>query len=239
MHSANTIQGPTGSRSLYRTIDLVTVATLGVAFGIVFWGWGKLYEPVSNLAVFAFPPSSGLLGGPWLIAGVVGGLVIRRPGAAFATEFLAATVSALIVGGTQWGFGVFASGLFQGIGAELVFLAFAYRRFGVAVAALAGVLAAVLEALYEWQVYYADWNLGYRLAHLVFFAISGSVVAGIGGWLLVRALARTGVLDAFAPGREAADRALTQEPAHHAEASAQTDRPLAGHSPEREGSDRV
>jgi energy-coupling factor transport system permease protein len=227
MSSANTVQPDLAPRSRYRTIDLVTVATLGVAFGVIFWGWGKLYEPVSNLAIFSFPPSAGLLAGPWLIAGVVGGLIVRRPGAAFATEFLAATVSALIVGGTQWGFGVFASGLFQGIGAELVFLAFWYRRFGVAAAALAGVLAAVFEAVYEWQVYYADWNLGYRLAHLGFFVLSGAVVAGVGGWLLVRALARTGVLDAFAPGREAADRFVSDEPADH---------PVPGH--DRRNTDR-
>ena len=80
----------------YRTIDLVTITTLAVAFGVIFWGWGKLYEPLSGLAVFSYPPSSGLLAGPWLIAGVVGGLIVRKPGAAFATEFLAAAVSMLV-----------------------------------------------------------------------------------------------------------------------------------------------
>lgn len=188
----------------YRTIDLVTITTLGVAFGVIFWGWGKLYEPISSLGVFAFPPSAGLLGGVWLTAGVVGGLIVRKPGAAFATEFVAATVSVFIIGGTQWGFSVFASGFWEGLGAELIFLAFFYRRFGVIVAALAGALAAAFEAVYEWTSYYADWNLGYRLAHLGFFVVSGVVVAGLGGWLLTRALARAGVLDAFGPGREQA-----------------------------------
>lgn len=186
----------------YRTVDLVTLTTLGVAFGVVFWGWGKLYEPISALAVFSFPPSSALLAGPWLLAGVVGGLIIRRPGAAFATEFIAAAVSTIVVGGTQWGFSVFASGFFQGLGAELIVLLFLYRRFTLPVAALMGALAGVAEALYEWSAYYADWDLGYRLAYLGFFALSGAVVAGAGGWLLVRALARAGVLDAFGPGRE-------------------------------------
>ncbi|MGO8241936.1 ECF transporter S component, partial [Rhizobium ruizarguesonis] len=77
----------------YRTIDLVTIATLGVAFGVVFWAWDKAYEPVSGLAVFAYPPSTALIGGVWLTAGVVGGLSVRRPGAAFATEFIAAAVA--------------------------------------------------------------------------------------------------------------------------------------------------
>lgn len=186
----------------YRTIDLVTIATLGVAFGVVFWAWGKLYEPISNLALFAFPPSSAFLGGVWLLAGVVGGLIVRKPGAAFATEFIAAAVSAIIVGGTQWGFGVFASGLFQGLGAELIFLLFFYRRFGIGVAALAGATSAAFESVYEWISYYADWDFGYKLAHLGFFVASGVLVAGIGGWVLTRALAKAGVLDSFAAGRE-------------------------------------
>ncbi|HWV27187.1 MAG TPA: ECF transporter S component [Aeromicrobium sp.] len=186
----------------YRTIDIVTVATLGVAFGVVFWGWGKLYEPISGLAVFSFPPSSALLAGPWLIAGVVGGLIVRKPGAALATEVIAASVSALVPGGTQWGSSVLLSGLLQGLGAELILAVFLYRRFGVVVAALAGALAGVFEAFYEWGAYYADWDLGYKLAHLGFLTLSGLVVAGVGGFLLVRALARAGVLDPFGPGRE-------------------------------------
>lgn len=192
------------TRSLvrYRTIDLVTITTLGVAFGLVYWAWGKLYEPISALAVFSYPPSSGLLGGVWLIAGVVGGLVVRKPGAALATELIAAAVSLLVVGGTQWGFSTLASGFFQGLGAELVLALLLYRRFGVAVAAGAGALAGAFESFYEWTSYYADWDLPYKLAHLGFFGLSGAVVAGVGGWLLVQGLARAGVLDAFGPGRE-------------------------------------
>jgi energy-coupling factor transport system substrate-specific component len=200
MSSATTSKS--GFNVRYRTIDLVTITTLGVAFGVIFWGWGKLYEPLSALAVFSYPPSSGLLAGPWLIAGVVGGLIIRKPGAAFATEFVAAAVSTFIVGGTQWGFSVFASGFWQGLGAELIFLLFFYRRFGLVVAALAGAVAAAFESVYEWNSYWTDWEMGYKLAYMGFFAISGIVIAGLGGWALTRALARAGVLDAFGPGRE-------------------------------------
>lgn len=188
----------------YRTIDLVTVATLGVAFGVVFWGWGKLYEPVGTLLGLSFPPSAGLLGGPWLIAGVVGGLIIRRPGAALATELVAASVEMLVPGGTQWGLSVLASGFWQGLGVEVILAIFLYKRFGVIVAVLAGALAGAFESVYEWQSYYPDWDFPYRLAHLGFFALSGAVIAGLGGWALTRGLARAGVLDSFGPGREAA-----------------------------------
>ena len=43
----------------------------------------------------AFPPSSGLVAGMWLFPAVLGGLLIRKPGAALFTEMVAAAVSAL------------------------------------------------------------------------------------------------------------------------------------------------
>ena len=187
----------------YRTIDLVTIATLGVAFGVIFWGWDKVYEPVSTAITAIHPTSVGLVGGIWLIAGVVGGLVVRKPGAALATELIAASMELILPGGNQWGFSALTSGLIQGLGTEAVFAVFVYRRFSVAVAALAGIVAAAAESVYEWGAYWTDWGFGYKLAYLGFFAISGAVIAGILGTVLVKALARAGVLDAFGAGREA------------------------------------
>ena len=56
----------------YRTVDVVAIATLGVAFGVVFWGWGKLYAAPQVAGVLVWPPTAGLWGGGWLIAGIVG-----------------------------------------------------------------------------------------------------------------------------------------------------------------------
>ncbi len=191
----------------YRTIDLVTIATLAVALGVTFWAWGKAYAGLSGLAVFSYPPSVGLLGGPWLMAGIIGGLIIRRPGAALATEVAAAAVSGLVPGGTEWGMSVLVSGFWQGLGAELVLAVFLYRRFSLPVAVIAGAMAGAVESVYEWFAYYEGvFSTSDRLAHLGFFALSGAVVAGGGGWLLTRALARAGVLDAFGPGRDVHER---------------------------------
>lgn len=191
----------------YRTIDLVTIATLAVALGVTFWAWGKAYAGLSGLAVFSYPPSVGLLGGPWLMAGIVGGLIIRRPGAALVTEIAAAAVSGLVPGGTEWGMSVLISGFWQGLGAELILAVFLYRRFSLPIAALAGAVAGAIESVYEWFAYYEGvFSTSDRLAHLGFFALSGAAIAGGGGWLLTRALARAGVLDAFGPGRDVHDR---------------------------------
>lgn len=207
MSSATTSRTTAREAVRYRTIDLVTIATLAVALGVTFWAWGKAYAGLSGLAVFSYPPSVGLLGGPWLMAGVIGGLIIRRPGAALACEIAASAVSALVPGGTEWGMSVLVSGFWQGLGAELVLAVFLYRRFSLPVAALAGAVAGAFESVYEWFAYYEGvFSASDRLAHLGFFALSGAVVAGGGGWLLTRALARAGVLDAFGPGRDLHER---------------------------------
>ncbi len=195
---------PGGRRLRWRTIDIVTAPILGVALGLVYWGWDQLNNVITLVAAFAFPPLGGILGGGWLIAAVVGGMIIRRPGAALLVELVAAFIEMAL--GNQWGFSTMISGLIQGAGAELIFAVFAYRRFGMPPAMLAGTLAAVLESLYEWFSYYPDWHLGFKIIYLVLFAVSGALLAGLCGWLLVRGLAATGVLDAFGPGRERHER---------------------------------
>ncbi len=192
-----------GGRLSYRIVDIVTVAMLGVAVGVAFWGWDQLYA-VLSAATNVFPPSSGLLAGPWLLGGIVGGLVVRKPGAALLCELIAANVEYIL--GNQWGGGVLVSGILQGLGVEIVLAVFLYKRFGIVVVALAGALAGSLESVYEWYAYYPDWDFGYRLVYLVLFAVSGAIVAGVGGWALVRSLAATGALDAFPAGREHHER---------------------------------
>ncbi len=191
----------TAPLSGWRTVDLLTVAFLGVVIGVGFWAWGLGYEAPSKLLTGVFPPLAGLLAGPWLLAGVVGALVVRRPGAALFCEVLAAVVEMLV--GSQWGIATLLSGVLQGLGVEIAFALLAWRAFGPWAAALAGACAAPLEVFYEWQVYWTDWSWLWKLAYLPLVMLSGAVVAGLGGWLLTRALAAAGALSAFPPGQEA------------------------------------
>jgi energy-coupling factor transport system permease protein len=184
----------------WRTVDILTIAFLGVALGIAMWGWGILYNGPLTALGFTFRPAMGLFVGMWFIAGVVGGLVVRRPGAALACETVAALVS--MIPGTEWGATVLIAGLLQGLGAELGFAIFRYRSWGVVAAVTAGALSAPLEWVYEIFTWFADWSLQWQLVYLVMMVISGAVIAGLGGFALVRALAGAGALDAFPPGQE-------------------------------------
>ncbi len=189
------------SRSLkWRVIDIVTAAVLAVACGLIFWLWNLVgYAGFTALNIFT-PGFGGLVAGMWFLGGVLGGLVIRKPGAALFVELVAAIVSALL--GSQWGVETLYSGIAQGLGAELVFAAFAYRRFTLPVAALAGIGSAIGAFLLE---LFTSANLAktleFNLIYLSCLAVSGAVLAGILGHILVKALAQTGALDRFAAGR--------------------------------------
>jgi len=185
----------------WRGVDLITAAMLAVAFGVVFWGFDTFIYPFLSAATAGFPPLGELMLGVWLVPAVVGALVIRRPGAAIFTELVAANVELFL--GNKWGAAVLLSGVLQGLGVELAMALFRHRRFGVVVAVLGGVLAAVFEIVfYEWQSYVAEYSSAWKAIYLGCGMLSGAVIAGVGGWLLVRALARTGALNAFPPGQE-------------------------------------
>jgi energy-coupling factor transport system substrate-specific component len=184
----------------WRTVDLLTVAFLGAAFGIAYWGWGLAYQAPATALGNLFAPLQGVTGAPWLMAGVVGGLVVRRPGAALVCEVIAALVEMLP--GSQWGVTALISGVLQGLGAEIAFLILGYGAFGIGAALLAGALSAPLEAVYEWFVYWTDWGMAYKLIYAVILTIAGAVIAGGLGWVLTTALAKAGALNAFPPGQE-------------------------------------
>jgi len=206
--SARSTVRPSGRLLAWRGVDLITAAMLAVAFGVVFWGFDTLVYPLISTATAGFPPAGELSLGVWLVPAVVGGLVVRRPGAALFTELVAANVELFL--GNKWGVAVLLSGVLQGLGVELVLAAVRWRRFGPVVAALGGALAAVLEIVgYEWWSYVPDYSPTWKVLYLLFGVVSGALVAGLGGWALVRALARSGALNAFPPGQEVREHHLS------------------------------
>ena len=182
----------------WRTVDIVVAAAIAIAFGVVIWGWNQLWAAATP-AFVAIPAAQNILYGMWLLPAVLGGLIIRKPGAALFTELVAAAVSAIL--GSQWGLDALFSGLVQGIGAEVVFFAVRYRIWTIPVVVAASVASALTAWVHDVALYYLDIGLGPQLAILAFMAVSAIVIAAIGSWLLMRSLAQTGVLAQFPAGR--------------------------------------
>lgn len=187
-------------RRAWRTIDFVTVAILAAALGVAFWGYDVFVYPLVSTAVAFYPPIGELQLGVWMVPAVLGMLLVRKPGAALLAELIAANVEILL--GNSWGVTVFISGVAQALGIELIFAFTRYQKFSVKWAAIGAAISAGFEVLYEFYAWVPDFSLPNKLVYLVCGLISGAVIAGFGGFGLVKALAATGTLNAFAVGRE-------------------------------------
>lgn len=190
---------PTTDQPGWRTVDIVVGAVVAVAFGVVFLAWNAVNTFTDP--IFAFlRPLQAILYGVWLLPGVLVGLIVRRPGAALLGGFLSAAVSVLL--GSPYGADALLSGAIQGGAAELGFAIGLYRSWNMPTAMLAGGLAGVAATIHDIIAYYRDTGVDFWLVYGAAATVSGVVVAGIGSWLLLRALVRSGVLADFAAGRE-------------------------------------
>lgn len=188
----------------WRVVDMVTTAILGVACGLLFLIWNQVGGLGYDVLDAVTPGFGGLITGIWLIGGPIGGLIVRKPGAAILVEVIAASVSAAL--GSQWGISTLYSGLAQGLGAEIIFALFVYRRFSLTVAALSGAGAGVGAWILEFLAFgNMAKTFGFNITYFITLLISGAI-AGLLAWLLVRGLAQTGALDRFAAGREVRTR---------------------------------
>ncbi|WP_017616232.1 ECF transporter S component [Nocardiopsis salina] len=182
----------------WRTVDLVVAAVIGVTMGVVFWVWGLLWAATGPLFA-VFPPAQALFYGVWMLAGVLGGLVIRKPGATVMTSVAAAAVSMML--GAQGGVTVVFMGLGQGLLPELVFLALRYRYWNMGAAILAGAAAGLTPAVRDALVDHVTWQLSHNLIYGGLVLFSAALVGGVGARLLTTALARAGALTPFASAR--------------------------------------
>ncbi len=203
--STSTAKVPWRERARWRVVDIIVAAVLAVASGVIFWGWDQAWTPLSTPLEAVIPGLSGILGGVWLIAGVLVGLIVRKPGAALFAEIVAATVEALLPG-NHWGAVDLFYGLIQGLGAEIVVAAFLYSSSRVWVAILAGAGAGVGLAILDLLLYYPGSTTTFVVIYFAASVVSGAIIAGLGSWLLIRALVPTGALRRFAVGRS--NRAL-------------------------------
>jgi energy-coupling factor transport system substrate-specific component len=179
----------------WRTRDIVVAAVIGVAFGVVFWVWGILWEgPFAVLNAVA-PPLRDLVYAVWLIPAVLAPLVIRKPGAALFAEMVAAGVSALL--GSLWGVDTLLSGFVQGAAAELVFAFTLYRIWTFPVLAVAAVASAAAAWIHDWVVYYSAFDPLVQIVRGVAMAVSAIVIVAGGSVALHRALRQAGVLEGF------------------------------------------
>jgi energy-coupling factor transport system substrate-specific component len=180
--------------STWRTRDIVVAAVIGVVFGVVFIVWQGVWGAFEFLNG-VFPVLQDWVYGLWFLPAILAGVVIRKPGAAFLAEMVAAALSALL--GNAWGPDALISGFVQGAAAEVVFAAFRYQDWSLPVLALAAIASAAAAWAHDWVLYYTDVTVPLQMARLVLMAASAVLFAAWGAQALRRELSRAGVLEGF------------------------------------------
>ncbi|WP_341359891.1 ECF transporter S component [Georgenia sp. M64] len=180
--------------------DLVLMVVLGVVFGFVYWALVQAWNGLSILMGPAGDLAQHVLLGGWLLVAPIAIAIIRRPGAGIAAEILASVVEVVFLGSPVGPMLVVAAAI-QGIGSELPFALTRYKRYTWGVFALSGLLGAGLVFFYS--AFRAGWyGQDIFALRLVVQCLSGIVLGGLLAKVVVDALARTGVVDNFAIGRE-------------------------------------
>jgi len=194
-----------GRRAAWELKDLLLMVVLGVVFGFVYWA---LVQAWNGLAVLMGPAgdlAQHVLFGGWLLVAPIVVAIVRRPLAGMLAEVLASVVEVVFLGSPVGPTLMIAAAL-QGLGSELPFLATRYRRFGWTVFAVSGLLGAGLVFFYS--AFRGGWyGQDVLVLRLVLQLVSGVVLGGLLAKVVVDRLARTGVVDNFAIGREAVARA--------------------------------
>ncbi len=171
--------------------EIVVVAALGAVFGVVYLAIVQLWLMVQGMIG---PISLDIFFGLWCVASVVAAYIVRKPGAAFFAEVVAAVAE--VATGNPAGLILLLTGVVQGAGAELPFAATRWKRYDLAVLLASGASAAVFSFVYTWiRFSYGALSPTLLVTMFVIRIVSGMILAGWLGRAIARSLQRTGSLD--------------------------------------------
>ena len=192
---------PAADERTWRTQDYVLLAVLAVVFGAIYWAWLGPYLGIETiLAGVSAQFGQELLFGLWFVSGLLGGYIIRRPGAAFLSETLAAFAEVLL--GAPAGPVLIVTGFMQALGPELTFAATGYRRWSWGTMAVAGAAAGIIALPWNWlRLGYFALDPGVMLGLFITRVVAGTL-AGLAAKAIGDLVAATGSLNYFALGRE-------------------------------------
>jgi energy-coupling factor transport system substrate-specific component len=194
--SSSTHASPRFSWSLK---DLVLLVVLGVVFGFLYWVFVQAWTGLSILMGPAGDLAQHFLLGAWLLVAPIAVAIIQRPFTGVAAEVLASVIEVVFLGSAV-GPLLFVVAAIQGAGSEIPFAITRYRSYGWLTYAVSGLLGSGLV------FFFSAFRFGWYGQDLFFIRLgiqllSGLVLGGLLAKVIVDALAKTGVVDNFAIGR--------------------------------------
>lgn len=177
----------------WSTRDLLVMAAISIVMGLVLVGVNYL-----GAALLAISPVlASVLAGLYFVPGIMVMLIVRRPGANILTRII---VNLAMLPFTPFGWGpLLLEPVLFGGSAELPFLIMRYKDYRMRVAMIAGAAAALMSFLMMLAFgLLSGLSAGLTIVTLASFLASGVLFGGILSTLLVRAIAKSGVLNSFA-----------------------------------------
>lgn len=173
--------------------EIVLTAVVAVSLGVAFWGWTFVYElakPLLKVYGMAY-----LTAGFWIFASVFLPQIVRKPGIALIASIIAAFVESLL---THWGLMSVVWGIVQGLGAEIIFMSFGYKRWNLSVLILAAMLSTFFSYSLDFVLYdYKNMSASVNAVQLISFLISSAFLAGYLSEVVSKRLVKLGLLDQF------------------------------------------
>lgn len=186
--------------------EVILMAVLGTIFaavylGVFYLGLGlQTALTPAGLAPFGFE----VIYGVWFMAATIAAYIIRKPGAALITEVMAAVIELLM--GNAGGATLLITGFIQGLGCELGFALFRYKKFNLLSMSISGILAASFIFIYE--LFFLQYYLlspALLVTQLLVRYASAFIFSGLISKISCDGLARTGVLKNYSIGKGQAE----------------------------------
>ncbi len=178
----------------YSTRDIVIIAVIAAIAGVVNTGTGNVWYLANSSRG---PMGGALLQGAFMWAYILVVWLVRKPGAALILGIIETAVEVLL--GNASGIGTIGWGVSQGLGVEIVMALTMYGHYDILTAICAGAASSQLGTV--WTAMLFGWDPAF--ASDVWLAvpvnlISGAILSGVIGFLLARAIGRTGLVRAAA-----------------------------------------
>ncbi|MCQ6268108.1 ECF transporter S component [Fictibacillus sp. WQ 8-8] len=175
------------------TVDIVLMAILAIVNGVAMTYLAMLNQLLTALGG---PILTSITLGLYSISGVLAAYIIRKPGAAFFTLTLSGVVQ--IISGNPNGLIAITPAMTDGLGVELAFMMFRYKKWNWTSTALSGLFAVPIWFIIAsfWFGYY-KWGMGVLLVAFVIRCLSGVVLAGWLSKIIGDILVRTDILKGF------------------------------------------
>ena len=187
--------------------DVLLIAIAGVLFSFLYLGTVYVGSAISAALT---PKGLGVLGweplyGIYFMASTFAILIIQEPGVGIVAEVIASVLEVLM--GNSFGPSVILNGIIQGLGVEVAFAIFRYKRFDWTPTIISAFTVTAASYIYDCIAYQYYLNPVWMiLVQILIRLVSAIIFTSVITKLLCNGLAKAGVLNAYPIGQQAGSK---------------------------------